>query len=87
MVYLISILIYLLILGGAKQYQRIFAGRSAKGARTAVTILLWSWLGKDYLPTWAAQLDAVLPAIILSVIALIGVSLLTAEKPLTQEDL
>jgi len=45
-----------------------------------VTTLLWSWLGKDRLPTWAAQLDAVLPAISLSVIALVVGSLLTERK-------
>lgn len=50
-----------------------------------VTTLLWSGLGKDYLPAWAVQLDAVLPAISLSVIVLIGVSLLTATKPQLQE--
>jgi Na+/proline symporter len=50
-----------------------------------LTTLLWSGLGKDYLPAWAVQLDAVLPAISLSVIALIGVSLLTATKPQLQE--
>ncbi len=48
------------------------------------TALLWSWLGKDCLPTWATQLDAVLPAIILSVTALIGVSLITPGKPRPQ---
>ncbi len=46
-----------------------------------VTTLVWSWLGKDRLPTWAAQLDAVLPAITLSVIALVVGSLLTEPKP------
>ena len=33
--------VFLLILGDANQYQRIFASRSAKGARTAVTMLIF----------------------------------------------
>ncbi len=48
-----------------------------------LTTLLWSWLDKDRLPipTWAGQLDAVLPAITLSVIALVAGSLLTEREP------
>jgi Na+/proline symporter len=49
------------------------------------TTLLWVPLGKDRLPSWVMQLDAVLPAIILSIAALVGVSLLTSAKPRTQE--
>jgi Na+/proline symporter len=33
--------VFLLILGDANQYQRIFASRSAKGARTAVTLMIF----------------------------------------------
>ncbi len=49
------------------------------------TTLLWLPLGRDRLPSWVMQLDAVLPAIILSIAALIGVSLLTSVKPQAQE--
>lgn len=49
------------------------------------TTLLWLPLGQDRLPSWIMQLDAVLPAIILSIAALIGVSLLTHVKPQPQE--
>ena len=33
--------VFLLVLGDANQYQRIFASRSAKGARTAVTMMIF----------------------------------------------
>ena len=33
--------VFLLVLGDANQYQRIFASRSAKGARTAVTLMVF----------------------------------------------
>ena len=42
-----------------------------------ITTLLWSEVFKDHLPTQVADLDAVLPAITLSVICLIVVSLCT----------
>ena len=45
-----------------------------------VTTLLWEELIKGRLPKELAKLDAVLPAIMISIIALIGVSLLTQEK-------
>ncbi len=45
-----------------------------------ITTLVWSGLDKGRLPTWAVELDAVLPAITLSVLALVGVSLLTRKK-------
>ncbi len=47
---------------------------------TAVT-LVWSEVIVDYLPANLAGLDAVLPAITLSVLALVGVSLLTGSNP------
>jgi Na+/proline symporter len=49
------------------------------------TTLLWLPLGQDRFPSWVMRLDAVLPAIILSIAALIGVSLLTRAKPQAQE--
>ena len=45
-----------------------------------ITTLVWSGLDKGRLPAWAAGLDAVLPAITLSVLALVLVSLLTRKK-------
>ena len=45
-----------------------------------VTTLLWEEIIKGYLPTEVAKLDAVLPAITLSVICLIVVSLLTRNN-------
>jgi len=45
---------------------------------TAVT-LVWSEVVVDYLPSDLASLEAVLPAITLSVLALVGVSLLTGK--------
>jgi len=48
-------------------------------AGTATT-LIWSDLDKAGFPAWASELDAVLPAITLSVLSLIGVSLLTRKK-------
>jgi len=57
----------------------------AAGAATALT---WSALqSRGVLPGWAGRLDAVLPAIILSVLALVGVSLFTHGKPPSQENL
>jgi len=38
-------------------------------------------LDKGRFPAWAAELDAVLPAITLSVLALVLVSLLTRKRP------
>ncbi len=51
-----------------------------------VTALAWEELAfiKEALPTWAAELDAVLPAITLSVIALVGISLLTKQTPASE---
>ncbi len=49
---------------------------------TAVT-LVWSEVVVDHLPANLAGLDAVLPAITLSVLALVGVSLLTKRKAVT----
>jgi len=51
-----------------------------------VTTLLWEEIIKVHLPTELAKLDAVLPAITLSVICLIAVSLLTQKKQLTGGD-
>jgi len=51
-----------------------------------VTTLLWEELIKARLPEEVAKLDAVLPAITISVIALIGVSLLTRDKKAISED-
>jgi Na+/proline symporter len=60
-------------------------GATKAGAITSilagtVTTLLWAAVIKDYLPTQWRQLDAVLPAITLSVICLIVVSLFTRKK-------
>lgn len=51
-----------------------------------VTTLLWEEVIKAHLPTELAKLDAVLPAITLSVICLIAVSLLTQKKQPTGGD-
>jgi len=51
-----------------------------------VTTLLWEEVIKVHLPTELAKLDAVLPAITLSVICLIVVSLLTQKKQPTGGD-
>ena len=51
-----------------------------------VTTLLWEEIIKVHLPTELAKLDAVLPAITLSVICLIAVSLLTQKKQPTGGD-
>ncbi len=48
-----------------------------------VTTLLWEEIIKSHLPAGLAKLDAVLPAITLSVICLIAVSLLTGQKERT----
>jgi SSS family transporter len=58
------------------------AGAIASIIAGTVTTLLWAEVIKDHLPTQAAELDAVLPAITLSVIFLIAVSLFTrTQKP------
>ena len=51
-----------------------------------VTTLLWEEVIKVHLPEELAKLDAVLPAITLSVFALIVVSLLTRKKQTSDED-
>jgi Na+/proline symporter len=51
-----------------------------------VTTLLWEEVIKVHLPEELAKLDAVLPAITLSVFALIVVSLLTKKKQTSDED-
>jgi len=53
-----------------------------------VTALAWEELGfiKRALPAWASDLDAVLPAITLSVVALVGISLLTSKTNSTVAD-
>ena len=51
-----------------------------------VTTLLWEEVIKVHLPTELAKLDAVLPAITLSVICLIAVSLFTQQKQPTGGD-
>ena len=47
-----------------------------------ITALAWEEMGfiKRALPAWASEWDAVLPAITLSVVALVGISLLTKKK-------
>jgi SSS family solute:Na+ symporter len=63
------------------------AGAILSIAAGTVTALAWSELqSRGVLPGWAGELDAVLPAIVLSVLALIGVSLLTPGKPRSQEN-
>jgi SSS family solute:Na+ symporter len=58
------------------------AGAIASIIAGTVTTLLWEEVIKDHLPTQAAELDAVLPAITLSVIFLIAVSFFTrTQKP------
>jgi Na+/proline symporter len=51
-----------------------------------VTTLLWEEIIKVHLPEELAKLDAVLPAITLSVFALIVISLLTKKKHTSDED-
>jgi Na+/proline symporter len=60
-------------------------GATKAGAITSIlvgtiTTLLWGEVFKSYLPTQWRQLDAVLPAITLSVICLVVVSLLSQKK-------
>jgi len=66
-------------------------GATKSGAITSIlagtiTTLLWGEVIKDHLPAQVAALDAVLPAITLSVICLIFVSLLTGKKQTSDED-
>jgi Na+/proline symporter len=66
-------------------------GATKSGAITSIlagtiTTLLWGEVIKDHLPAKVAALDAVLPAITLSVICLIVVSLLTQKKQSTGGD-
>jgi Na+/proline symporter len=56
------------------------AGAIASIIAGTLTTLLWGEVIKDHLPTQVADLDAVLPAITLSVICLIVVSLLTSTR-------
>jgi Na+/proline symporter len=56
------------------------AGAISSIATGTVVTLLWSEVLLDHLPPGLAGLDAVLPAITLSVLALVGVSLLTGKK-------
>jgi Na+/proline symporter len=63
-------------------------GATKAGAITSIlagtiTTLLWAEVIKDHLPAQVAELDAVLPAIMLSVICLIVVSLLTQKQKST----
>ncbi len=51
-----------------------------------ITTLMWGEVIKDRLPAQVAELDAVLPAITLSVICLVVVSLFTQKQPLTGGD-
>ncbi len=60
-------------------------GATRAGAITSilagtVTTLLWEEIIKDHVPDFLAELDAVLPAITLSVVCLIVVSLLTQNR-------
>jgi len=41
--------VFLLVLGDANQYQRIFASRNARGARTAVTVMIFAALAIEML--------------------------------------
>ena len=52
-----------------------------------VTTLLWGEIIKDHMPAYLAKLEAVLPAITLSVICLIFVSLLTKNPQRSGGDL
>ena len=68
-------------------------GATKQGAITSIlvgtiTALAWEEMGfiKGALPAWASAFDAVLPAITLSVVALVGVSLLTQKKNSTPTD-
>jgi Na+/proline symporter len=68
-------------------------GATKQGAITSIlvgtiTALAWEEMGfiRHALPAWASDFDAVLPAITLSVIALVGVSLLTRKKNPTATD-
>jgi len=66
-------------------------GATKAGAITSIlagtiTTLLWAEVIKSHLPTQVSELDAVLPAITLSVICLIVVSLLTQKQSLTGGD-
>ncbi len=56
------------------------AGAIASILTGTVVTLVWSEVVVNYLPASLADLDAVLPAITLSVLALVGVSLLTGRR-------
>jgi Na+/proline symporter len=62
------------------------AGAIASIIAGTVTTLLWGEVIKDHLPAQVAELDAVLPAITLSVIFLIMVSLFTRKQKPTGGD-
>jgi Na+/proline symporter len=69
----------------------LWKGATKPGAITSIlagtiTTLLWGEVIQDRLPAQVAKLDAVLPAITLSVICLIVVSLLTQKKQPTGGD-
>jgi Na+/proline symporter len=70
----------------------IWKGATKQGAISSilagtVTTLLWEEVIKGHLPSEIAKLDAVLPAITLSVICLIVVSLCTQKKQPTGGDI
>ncbi len=69
----------------------IWKGATKAGAISSIlagtiTTLMWAEVIKDSLPAQVAELDAVLPAITLSVICLVVVSLLTQKQQPTGGD-
>lgn len=62
------------------------AGAITSIASGTIVTLIWEELIKKHLPDSLARLDAVLPAITISVAALIIVSLLTQKRPAVEKD-
>ncbi|MEJ2705769.1 MAG: sodium:solute symporter family protein [Sedimentisphaerales bacterium] len=62
------------------------AGAISSIVAGTVTTLLWEEVIKDHMPAEVADLDAVLPAILLSVICLVVVSLLTQKQEAAKGD-
>jgi SSS family solute:Na+ symporter/sodium/proline symporter len=62
------------------------AGAITSIASGTLVTLIWEELVKKHLPDSLQRLDAVLPAITISVVALIVVSLLTQKRPAAEKD-
>ncbi len=93
--------VFLLVLGDANQYQRIFASKNAKGARTAVLIMIFlaliielliissAWISSSLIPDpengryvliYAAKHFMPLPLGILFLVTVVGIIISTADS-------